>query len=93
MKTQLLQIRVSNQLKLRLEKVADKYEVPISTLARFVLAEFSSRSPGLRITANGFTAAEEQRILHSRAEIKKQIKQGAAEVYNSVEEMLAALEK
>lgn len=92
MKRQLLQIRLSNQLKNRLEEIAKKYELSLSTLARFILAEFSRREPSFQLTPSGFSLKEEERILRSFKQTKEEIRANKAEVYDSVEKALTALE-
>lgn len=91
MKTHLLQIRLSDRLKQRLEKVADSYEVPVSTLVRFIIAEFSHNADRLRITPNGFTLDEEEKILLSERQTDREIQQGKADIFPSFDKALSGL--
>lgn len=93
MKSQFLQIRVSEELKDRLEAIAKRYEISMTTLARFVLAEFSNQANTLQLTPNGFTVAEEKRILHSWKQTQEEIKKGKTKTYSSADTLLKSLKK
>ena len=88
----IVQIRLSDELKQRLEVIAHRMEVPISTLIRMVLASFSSQPQSVRLTANGFTFDEENRILRSIDYTENAIKEKRAEKYHSMNTALDALE-
>lgn len=88
-----LQIRISDDLKKRLERISDRLEVPVSTLIRMVLASFSRQSDSVRITPNGFTIDEEARIIKSAKITQRDIKTGRAERFTSVDDALISLER
>jgi len=46
-----------------------------------------------KLTSNGFTKAEEKRLLHSIKVTQEDIRKGKAEKYTNIDEALAALEK
>lgn len=89
----IVQVRLSDDLKNRLEKVAERMEIPLSTFIRTILASFAKKPEAVKLTENGFTVEEEERIFHSMRETEKAIKEGKMEVYRSVEEALKSLEK
>jgi len=89
----IVQVRLSDDLKDRLERVAERMEMPLSTLIRTILASFAKKPEAVRLTENGFTIEQEERILRSAKATEKAIKERRAEVYRSVDDALEALER
>lgn len=89
----IVQVRLPDNLKRRLDIIAGNLEVPVSTLIRMILASFSRQPQQVRLTQNGFTIDEEERILQSIAETEKEVKEKKAEVYKSIDEALETLKK
>lgn len=88
-----IQVRISDELKKRLERISDRMEVPVSTLIRMVLASFSSQPDAVRLTPNGFTIDEEERIIRSAKTTQREIRAGKADRYTTIEDALASLER
>ena len=88
-----IQIRISDDLKKRLEKISDRMEVPVSTLIRMILASFSRQPDAVRLPPNGFTVEEEKRILHAAKITQRDIKAGRVEKYENIDDALASLER
>jgi hypothetical protein len=88
-----IQIRISDELKNRLERISRRMEVPVSTLIRMVLASFSRSPDAVHITPNGFTHDEEERIIHSAKVTKRAITLGKDEQYSTIDDALTALER
>ncbi len=89
----IIQVRLPDNLKQKLAVIAGNMEVPVSTLIRMILASFSRQPNQVRLTQNGFTIDEEERILQSIAETEKAVKEKKAEVYKSIDEALETLKK
>lgn len=88
-----IQVRLSTDLKHRLDRIADRMEIPMSTLIRSVLATFSRKPHAVRLTANGFTIEEEDRLLSSIKQAEKEIRQNKAKVFDTIDDALSYLEK
>jgi antitoxin component of RelBE/YafQ-DinJ toxin-antitoxin module len=88
-----VQVRLSDNLKKRLERIADRMEVPVSTLIRMVLASFSHQPEEIRLTPNGFTLAEENRLLRSIELTKQEVKSGKAKSFTNIDKALASLQR
>lgn len=91
--THAIQVRLPHHLKGKLDVIASRMEIPVSTLIRSVLASFAQQPHAVRLTINGFTADEEERILQSARFTEKAIREGKAETFQSVDDALSALEK
>jgi len=89
----IVQVRLSDDLKKRLERISDRMEVPISTLIRMVMASFSRQPDAVRLTPNGFTVEEEERLLRSIKMTEQEVKSGKAQRFASIDEALASLAK
>ncbi len=88
-----MQVRLSDDLRERLERVAERLEMPLSTLIRTILASFAKKPEMVRLTENGFTVEEEDRILRSLKATEKAIEEGKVETFRSVDEALQSLEQ
>ena len=89
----IIQVRLPDNLKRKLDIIAGNMEVPVSTLIRMILASFSRQPQQVKLTLNGFTIDEEERILQSIADTEKAVKEKKAEVYKSIDEALETLKK
>ncbi|MBI2611459.1 hypothetical protein HYW54_01795 [Candidatus Gottesmanbacteria bacterium] len=89
----IVQVRLSDDLRERLERVAERLEMPLSTLIRTILASFAKKPEMVRLTENGFTVEEEDRILRSLKATEKAIEEGKVETFRSVDEALQSLEQ
>ena len=74
MSSNLIQIKVNQEFRNKLEDVASEYDLPVSSFIKVVIGDFIRNKRANVLTENGFSEKEEQRIIKSVLMTNKDIK-------------------
>jgi hypothetical protein len=91
MNNQLLQIKINNIFLDKLKRVSEYYHISVSAFVKQALIKKIEELDEIDITENGFSKKEENRIFESIQSLKKEKKNNSLKEYDSLNELLQAI--